>query len=551
MIKLNNIYKEIIYEALKPSEFKRLYSIARDVANKRIDSVWSNLKSQSFSQNRNGERLYFNVEEDQDNDALEYEISDYLDSKGFEIVDFKTNQAKKQGDKNITKIGKILTMLGKSDPQAIKFLNKFNTTSARGGSKISPLIVISRSAYDIGGASTDRGWSSCMNLRGGTNRYYIDFDISQGSMVAYYIRPDDLNIRNPMARVFIKPYISYSGEDVLYGIEGTEYGTAPASFRKTIIKMLDIAQQEKVGVFEIDENLYRDSIKPNIVKMDPKKIETVKFKLEGKVKELKDGLTYEMILTDYSWLLEADFSDAVLGVYDKGLIWYDGVWRNGTWRNGTWENGTWENGVWDGGVWKHGTWKRGEWKWGTWKNGRWKLGTWRNGSWLNGIWENGAWEGGVWFDGEWKKGVWEDGNWVGGIWVNGTWNDGAWTYGSWRNGTWRKGEWGDGTWYDGVWKNGTWVSGTWEWGTWEGGYWQTGYWYGGVWKDGTWINGAWNEGKWKDGTWQNGYWYNGTWEGGDWEYGIWRNGIWKGGKWKDGHWLGGTWKSSEPHPNER
>jgi hypothetical protein len=465
---LKKIYNQILLEALKPSEFRKLRGIARDVANKRIDGIWDKLKSQSFRQNRNGERLYFNVEENQETTTLEKEISDYLDSKGFEIVDFKTNQAKKKGDKNVTKIGKILTMIGKSDPGAIELLNQFNTSNTRGGAKTSPLIVISRSAYDIGGASTDRGWTSCMNLRGGMNSRYIDFDISQGSMVAYYIRSDDLNIKNPMGRIMIKPFVSTNGGDVIYGIErdDVKYGTAPRSFPKTIIKMLDNAQGEKIGVFEIDQKLYQDSGKTKIVKFDPKQIENVKSKLEGKIKELRNGLTYEMILKNYSWLLEADFSDAVLGVtagLTTGfLIWYNGTWKGGIWQGGIWQGGIWETGTWKWGTWTDGTWVSGTWVSGTWENGTWRDGVWETGTWYRGSWKNGTWEKGVWWHGTWEKGTWQNGMWMNGVWEKGVWEDGTWRKGTWEDGTWKDGDWESGTWEDGVWEGGEWENGVWQ-----------------------------------------------------------------------------------------
>ena len=460
---LKQIYNQLILEALKPSEFRRLQGIARTVANQRIDGIWNKLKSQASGQNRNGERLYFNLNEAEKTETitpLEQGISRYLYSKDFEVVDFKTNQAKKKGDKNITKISKILTMLGKSDPQAIDILNKFNTNSSRGGSKTSPLIVISRAAYDIGGASTDRGWSSCMNLRGGMNSRYIDFDISQGSMVAYYIRPDDLNIRNPMARIMIKPYVSVEGEDVVYGIEreDVKYGTAPPSFPKTIVKMLDSAQGEKSGVFEIDENLYQDRGKTKIVKTSAED----KSKLQSKIKELRDGLTYELIPEKFPWLIKADFSDAVLGLYPEYLYWYSGTWNNGLWEFGIWEDGTWKGGTWSGGTWNDGTWEDGTWEYGIWENGLWKNGTWKNGLWKNGTWKNGRWRDGRWRDGRWKGGTWENG-----IWRNGLWEDGIWESGTWEDGTWKDGVWRDGTWEDGEWWGGIWEDGVWEGGVWK------------------------------------------------------------------------------------
>ena len=79
-MKLIDIYNSIILEALKPSEFRRMYAINRKTALKRIGTIWSKLKSQSYQSNRNGDRLYFELEgesETQEN-PVEQEVSNYL-----------------------------------------------------------------------------------------------------------------------------------------------------------------------------------------------------------------------------------------------------------------------------------------------------------------------------------------------------------------------------------------------------------------------------------------------------------------------------------------
>ena len=88
-----------------------------------------------------------------------------------------------------------------------------------------------------------------------------------------------------------------------------------------------------------------------------------------KIKELRDGLTETIITERFPWLLEADFSDAVLGLTqdEKELIWYDGTWYDGTWEWGVWWNGTWKNGVWENGVWRHGVWGGGKIVGGEWR----------------------------------------------------------------------------------------------------------------------------------------------------------------------------------------
>ena len=106
------------------------------------------------------------------------------------------------------------------------------------------------------------------------------------------------------------------------------------------------------------------------------------------IKELRDGLTIEIIESKFPWVLKAKIKDAVLGQSQRKILWYSGTWLNGTRKNGTWLNGTWKNGTWNYGWWYKGTWENGTWKDGWWHNGTWLSGTWKDGVWLNGTWSS-------------------------------------------------------------------------------------------------------------------------------------------------------------------
>ena len=135
-------------------------------------------------------------------------------------------------------------------------------------------IVFSKHAYDIAGMSTDRGWTSCMNLYTGSNQRYVCFDVVEGTMVAYLVREDDLNIKNPTARIAIKPYVNIDNpDDVLYEPEGKVYGTAPADFAKQVNELITAAQPSKKGTFSLVDTLYCDS-KSSVTRFgDPKMVE--------------------------------------------------------------------------------------------------------------------------------------------------------------------------------------------------------------------------------------------------------------------------------------
>ena len=121
-------------------------------------------------------------------------------------------------------------------------------------------IIVSKHAYDIAGMSTNRGWSSCMNLYQGSNAHYIQHDVKEGTLVAYLVRENDLDIKNPTARISIKPFIDVSDEtSVLYEPEDAIYGTAPNDFLKTVKKLIDDTQPNKTGEFKLVDTLYCDT----------------------------------------------------------------------------------------------------------------------------------------------------------------------------------------------------------------------------------------------------------------------------------------------------
>ena len=271
--------------------------------------------------------------------------------------------------------------------------------------------------------------------------------------------------------------------------------------------------------------------------------------------KLYDGLTLDIINTLYPWILEAEISDAKIGMdSNMNLIWYTGVWYCGRWfgnSNGkvaTWVSGTWISGDWYGGVWKSNTivdklitidvQKISDTKSSTWYDGRWYDGTWENGTWQNGRWYGGTWSSGEWFNGIWNDGTWLDGRFTGGIWVLGNWKNGIFSTDNkpayWLDGIWDGGDFENGMWYNGVWdqKNGkrsrfgvnsfnsrtsTWHAGKWVAGEfhsrlnkndqglpivsdlhklsiWKTGIWSSGEWYGGICYNTSFRSGKWHGG---------------------------------------------------------
>jgi hypothetical protein len=264
MIKLIDLLENIIIEALPISKAKELYSIAK--SNKVIkyqNEIFNELKNipEYIKSNKTGDRLYFKFTREKDEEDEEWktsksdseiEISKVLQNNNYKIKDYIKGIVIDKYDREV-KIGKVLQKL---NPE---LLQKFNNDVKREASKNkNQLVVISKSPYDIGGASTDRGWDSCMNLYAGKSAYYINCDIKQGTIIAYLIDANDLNISTPQARIFIKPFINIKDKnDIIYYPERIVYGTAPKSF-KTFINEIFEKYHPKSGVFSLAPNLYAD-----------------------------------------------------------------------------------------------------------------------------------------------------------------------------------------------------------------------------------------------------------------------------------------------------
>ncbi len=181
-------------------------------------------------------------------------------------------------------------------------------------------IIFSKHPYDIAGMSTDRGWTSCMNLYQGSNASYIQYDIEVGTMVAYLVKEEDLNIKNPTARIAIKPYVNITDiKDVLYEPEEKTYGTARNEFWLQVNRLVTAAQPNKSGTFKLIDTLYCDS-KARITKYsDPKLPAKIERLLQNKQQASTiDEANY--LLTNYYQVPSGDFSKITYSDQDKLYI---------------------------------------------------------------------------------------------------------------------------------------------------------------------------------------------------------------------------------------
>jgi len=267
---------------------------------------------------------------------------------------------------------------------------------------------------------------------------------------------------------------------------------------------------------------------------------------------LVDGLDIDTLAANYHWILEAEISDAIIGLDTNGIVWYKGIWHYGRWFGGTWYSGTWITGDWYKGNWHSmeitdnvtsvsvGNSSYDNYN-SIWYNGRWYDGKWESGTWLNGRWYGGTWTTGLWYNGVWNDGTWMSGLFSGGVWVRGNWKSG--TFNSfnkpayWLNGSFYNGDFQNGMWYNGIfgldynivnkfgslasnsrnaiWQGGVWASGNFysyeniiggtvspstihKYSTWKTGNWNTGNFYGGIVYNTNFNSGNWYSGINKD-----------------------------------------------------
>lgn len=159
----------------------------------------------------------------------------------------------------------------------------------------------------------------------GVNAKYLLYDVKEGSLVSYLVRKDDLDIKNPVSVLNIKPYIreveddkEVDKDDFVLVSDTEMYGKKVSVFKSTVDAWLDEVNGAKYGRFTLNPVLYADSDE-TYYRMDPNqlvgKIETVAgieriIRKEGLEEEFEDQVKHiENIL------------DTVRGkeVYEKAL----------------------------------------------------------------------------------------------------------------------------------------------------------------------------------------------------------------------------------------
>jgi hypothetical protein len=199
-------------------------------------------------------------------------VTEFLYNKGYKYHEgnYRKGIAHKIEDydnKRPLKIGKLLEK--HEAPEHIK--KAYMNDPARSNQKNPNVhVTISRHPYDVASMSTDRGWTSCMDMNeGGTYATkHLPKDIEHGTHVAYLHHAHDKTISHPIARIAIKPLTSDSGHTILKP-EGNTYGVGPKEFHKAVNEWTDKHfTPHKNKIYLLHNGLYDDEIPKHVANID-------------------------------------------------------------------------------------------------------------------------------------------------------------------------------------------------------------------------------------------------------------------------------------------
>jgi hypothetical protein len=304
----NNYLKNILNILTEAYDYVKLteavpYSVAKEYleierspeAETRIKEVFNKLKSLPNARqiDKRGWRIAFPYAED----STEFEIQSILEPYDFSIKNYKDGLALDTKSNKEIAIGKALNKISKKEPDAKELLDRYAAIKGKGATNKDEdlMMVFSSAKYDIVGMSTGRdlpefgNWDSCMNVIKGSNRHYVKLDLKEGSIICYLTTISDTNLKKPLGRVLIKPYINTENkEDVVLYAELKTYGKISNS-EKFMDEVDDYMEktQKLSGSYERLGCLYKDSQRGEIEGK-----ETIRTRALKKLKdEDKEGLS--------------------------------------------------------------------------------------------------------------------------------------------------------------------------------------------------------------------------------------------------------------------
>lgn len=181
-------------------------------------------------------------------------VKQHLENNGYQVKDYRAGIASDKDGRDI-KIGKVLERTKAPDDVKKTFANDPNRATSKKDSMLK--VVISKHPHDVAGMSTDRGWKSCMTMGTGCNAHYLKNDVKEGTHVAYLVHKDDNDIKSPLARIALKPFVGDKGHRIIRP-EELGYGTSDSSFHKTVNNFAEKHYPMKDFAYSKHESVYND-----------------------------------------------------------------------------------------------------------------------------------------------------------------------------------------------------------------------------------------------------------------------------------------------------
>lgn len=205
-----------LLEHINISDYREWHNIKNENFDKVMEKYFKNFQDHD----KNYYRIYFDFKPDVSkwNYEIPREITDYLSWFNYQITD-KIEGLCQGGDGRTYRIGKILASKKRDDLLRIYTDSRSNILKDVGDLAI----VISRHTYDIAGQSTNRRWTTCHDIKDkgwrGKYLYQMKEEMERGVLVAYIIKKNDRNIKNPLARTLISRDVVYlRSSRVQYGV---------------------------------------------------------------------------------------------------------------------------------------------------------------------------------------------------------------------------------------------------------------------------------------------------------------------------------------------
>lgn len=294
-------------------------------------------KSLSFGEMFNSERTYFSIGASTlSTIQIPQQIQKIIDKEGYYCPDYRKGYVYKKDDKLKNKPVKLIKILNKGEKDKDKFIQlkkQFDErlfTSRKQNIKCE--ICITHNPYDVAGMSTDRNWTSCMNLDGGAHSQTPLKQVQYGGMCAYLIEKQDRNIEKPIARIAIKRLISdnnsfmFVAEDFIYGDDGF---ADELNFMQKVVDILNKSNQKTMNDSKVfyrdDEDSYSDSDIYWIINIDNDK-EFLDFIEQDPYIIIKDGFLDS--ISNYRKYLLFDYLIKFGKSYELFELFYDNYLNN-------------------------------------------------------------------------------------------------------------------------------------------------------------------------------------------------------------------------------